>query len=209
MKLLEYQAKQQFLTAGIAIPKGVLARDPDQAAAAAQQLGRIAVKAQVPIGGRGKAGGVAVVETPDQARSEAERILALNIRGFPVRSVWCETGLEIGHELYLGITLDRDRRRLAVIFSAAGGMEIEQVAEEAPEKIAKMWPDPFAGPQPFETRALCFAALQSAPDMTEGGKLAASSKQSVDPDYKLLAACYFSSNLPRSSPPARRLPRAR
>jgi succinyl-CoA synthetase beta subunit len=173
VKLLEYQAKQQFLTAGIAIPKGVLARDPDQAAAAAQQLGRIAVKAQVPIGGRGKAGGVAVVETPDQARSEAERIFALNIHGFPVRSVWCETGLEIGHELYLGITLDRDRRRLAVIFSAAGGMEIEQVSEETPEKIAKMWPDPFAGPQPFETRALCFSALQSAPELTEGGKLAA------------------------------------
>jgi len=174
VKLLEYQAKQQFLTAGIAIPKGVLARDADQAAVAAQQLGRIAVKAQVPIGGRGKAGGVAVVDTPEDARREADRILALNIRGFPVRSVWCETGLEIGHELYLGITLDRDRRRLAVIFSAAGGIEIEQVAEEAPEKIAKMWPYPFSGPQPYETRALCFKALQSAPGLTlEPGKLAA------------------------------------
>jgi succinyl-CoA synthetase beta subunit len=174
MKLLEYQAKQQFAAAGIAIPKGVLARNPDQAAAAAQQLGRIAVKAQVPIGGRGKAGGVAVVDTPEDARKEAARILALDIRGYPVRSVWCETGLDIGHELYLGITLDRDRRRLAVIFSAAGGMEIEQVAEEAPEKIAKMWPYPFSGPQPYETRALCFSALHSAPDLTEGaGKLAA------------------------------------
>ena len=174
MKLLEYQAKQQFLTAGIAIPKGVLARDPDQAATAAQQLGRIAVKAQVPIGGRGKAGGVAVVDTPEDARREADRILALNIRGYPVRSVWCETGLDIERELYLGITLDRDRRRLAVIFSAAGGMEIEQVAEEAPEKIAKMWPYPFSGPQAYETRALCFSALKSSPDLTEGaGKLAA------------------------------------
>jgi succinyl-CoA synthetase beta subunit len=174
VKLLEYQAKQQFLTAGIAIPKGVLARDPDQAASAAQQLGRIAVKAQVPIGGRGKAGGVAVVETPDEARREAERILALNIRGYPVRSVWCETGLDIDRELYLGITLDRDKRRLAVIFSAAGGMEIEQVAEEAPEKIAKMWPYPFSGPQAYETRALCFSALKSSPDLTGGaGKLAA------------------------------------
>jgi succinyl-CoA synthetase beta subunit len=91
-----------------------------------------------------------------------------------VRSVWCETGLDIGHELYLGITLDRDRRRLAVIFSAAGGMEIEQVADDAPEKIAKMWPDPFSGPHPYETRALCFSALRTAPDLAQGaGKLAA------------------------------------
>ena len=77
----------------------------------------------------------------------------MDIRGYPVRSVWCETGLDIEAELYLGITLDRDRRRLVIIFSAAGGMEIEQVAVEAPERIAKLWPDPFAGPQPFEIRA--------------------------------------------------------
>jgi succinyl-CoA synthetase beta subunit len=174
VKLLEYQAKQQFAAAGIAIPQGQLARTPEEAESAARRLGRIAVKAQVPIGGRGKAGGVAVVDTPQDALREAERILALDIRGYPVRSVWCETGLEIGHELYLGITLDRDRRRLAVIFSAAGGMEIEQVAQEAPEKIAKLWPDPFAGPQPYEIRALCFAALRTAPDLAGGaGKLAA------------------------------------
>src|ERR1700737_4759635 len=150
MKLLEYKAKQQFANALIEIPAGRLARSPDEAAAAAHDLGRIAVKAQVPIGGRGKAGGIAVVDTPADARREAERILAMEIRGYPVRSVWCETGLDIDTELYLGITLDRDRRRLVVIFSAAGGMEIEHVAEQAPEKIAKLWPDPFAGPQAFE-----------------------------------------------------------
>ena len=105
------------------------------------------MKAQVPIGGRGKAGGIAVVDTPEEAQREAARILAMDIRGYPVRSVWCETGLSIDAELYLGITLDRDRRRLVIIFSAAGGMEIEQVAEETPERIAKLWPDPFAGPQ--------------------------------------------------------------
>src|ERR1700693_59908 len=144
MKLLEYQAKQRFASAGIAVPDGRLARTPDEAAAAAEQLGRIAVKAQVPIGGRGKAGGIAVVDTPEDARREAARILAMDIRGYPVRSVWCETGLEIEAELYLGITLDRARRPLVLIFLAAGGMEIEQVAEEAPERIAKLWPDPFA-----------------------------------------------------------------
>jgi succinyl-CoA synthetase beta subunit len=162
MKLLEYQAKQQFAAAGIPVPPGRLARTADEAAAAAQELGRVAVKAQVPIGGRGKAGGIAVVDTPEEARREAARILAMDIRGYPVRSVWCETGLDIEAELYLGITLDRDRRRLVIIFSAAGGMEIEQVAVEAPERIAKLWPDPFAGPQPYEIRQLAFAGLAHA-----------------------------------------------
>jgi succinyl-CoA synthetase beta subunit len=165
MKLLEYQAKQRFAAAGIAVPPGRLARTPEEAADAARELGRIAVKAQVPIGGRGKAGGIAVVDTPEEAHREAARILAMDIRGYPVRSVWCETGLSIDSELYLGITLDRDRRRLVIIFSAAGGMEIEQVAEEAPERIAKLWPDPFAGPHPFEIRQLAFAGLAHAPEL--------------------------------------------
>lgn len=167
MKLLEYQAKQQFARAGIAIPNGRLARTPEEAEAAARDLGRIAIKAQVPIGGRGKAGGIAVVDTPEQARTESARILAMDIRGYPVRSVWCETGLQISHELYLGITLDRDRRRLVVILSAAGGMDIEEVAATEPEKISKLWPDPFRGPQAFELRALALDALSHAPALAE------------------------------------------
>ncbi len=102
VKLLEYQAKRQFARVGIEVPAGRLARTPDEAAAAARELGRVAVKAQVPIGGRGKAGGIAVVSTPEEAHREAARILAMEIRGYPVRSVWCEAGLEIAHELYLG-----------------------------------------------------------------------------------------------------------
>jgi succinyl-CoA synthetase beta subunit len=134
----------------------------------------VAIKAQVPIGGRGKAGGIAVVDTPEEAEREAARILAMDIRGYPVRSVWCETGLEIGSEFYLGLTLDRDRRLIAVIFSAAGGIEIEQVAEESPQKIARMWPDPFAGPQPFEIRQIVFDALRHAPHLrAQAAKLAA------------------------------------
>ena len=165
MKLLEYQAKQRFAGAGIRVPEGRLARTPDEAEAAARDLGTIAIKAQVPIGGRGKAGGIALAHSPAEARREAERILAMDIRGYPVRSVWCETGLDIAGELYLGITLDRDRRRLVVIFSAAGGMEIEQVAAETPERIAKLWPDPFAGPLQFELRGVAFAGLAHAPDL--------------------------------------------
>ena len=165
MKLLEYQAKQRFAGAGITVPQGRLARTPDEAAAAAAELGTIAIKAQVPIGGRGKAGGIAVVATPEEARREAQRILSMDIRGYPVHSVWCETGLDIEAELYLGITLDRDRRRLVVIFSAAGGMDIEQVAAETPERIAKLWPDPFAGPLSFEMRELAFNGLSHAPQL--------------------------------------------
>jgi succinyl-CoA synthetase beta subunit len=167
VKLLEYQAKQRFSAAGIPIPDGRLARTPAEAAAAARELGRVAIKAQVPVGGRGKAGGITVVDTPEAAEREAARILAMDIHGYPVRSVWCETGLEIGNEFYLGITLDRDRRRMAIIFSAAGGMEIEQVADESPEKIAKLWPDPFAGPQPYEVRRMVFAALAHAPKLRD------------------------------------------
>src|SRR6202140_4337971 len=169
MKLLEYQAKQRFASAGIAVPDGRLARTPDEAASAGEQLGRVAIKAQVPIGGRGKAGGIAVVDTPEDARREAARILSMDIRGYPVRSVWCETGLSIDSELYLGITLDRDRRRLVIIFSAAGGMEIEQVAVDAPERISKLWPDPFAGPQPYEIRRLAFSGLADAPELHDRG----------------------------------------
>ncbi|TMF16799.1 MAG: ADP-forming succinate--CoA ligase subunit beta [Chloroflexi bacterium] len=174
MKLLEYQAKQRFAGAGITVPQGRLARTPDEAAAAAAELGTVAIKAQVPIGGRGKAGGIAVVATPEEARREAQRILSMDIRGYPVRSVWCETGLDIEAELYLGITLDRDRRRLVVIFSAAGGMDIEQVAAETPERIAKLWPDPFAGPLSFEMRELAFNGLMHAPQLRERAGVLAS-----------------------------------
>src|ERR1700692_2072171 len=167
MKLLEYQAKQRFAAAGIAVPSGRLARTPEEAATAARELGRIAVKAQVPIGGRGKAGGIAVVDTPEEAERAATRILARDNRGYPMRSVWCGARLSTYAELYLGITRDRDRRRLVIIFPAAGGMEIEQVAVDAPERIAKLWPDPFAGPHPYEIRQLAFAGLAHAPELRD------------------------------------------
>jgi succinyl-CoA synthetase beta subunit len=186
MKLLEYQAKQRFRAAGIPVPDGRLARTPAEAAAAARELGTVAVKAQVPIGGRGKAGGIAVVRTPEEAEREAARILAMDIRGYPVRSVWCEAGLDIAAELYLGITLDRDRRRLVVIFSAAGGMEIEQVAEETPQRITKLWPDPFAGPLAFELRGLAFAGLAGAEALwPQRGRLAAQLAQTGARLYSL------------------------
>jgi len=159
LKLLEHQAKERLRSAGIACPTGRVARTPPEAEQVAQELGPVVIKAQVPIGGRGKAGGVKLAQTPAEARDAAAAILAMEIHGYRVTSVLCEQALQIAKEIYLGVTVDRDRRSMVVILSFAGGMEIEEVAEHSPEKIAKLWPDPFAGPQPFEIRELTLRAL--------------------------------------------------
>jgi len=158
VKFLEYQVKERFKAAGIPVPDGRLARTPDEAALAAGALGPVAVKAQVPVGGRGKAGGIKLARTPMDAKRAAGEILGMTIKGYPVREVWCETAQEITHELYLGLTLDRDARKPVLILSAQGGMEIEEVAEHHPEAIAKLHPDPWRGPLPFEVRDLIFRA---------------------------------------------------
>jgi succinyl-CoA synthetase beta subunit len=158
MKFLEYQVKERFKTAGIPVPEGRLARTPDEATRAAGALGPIAIKAQVPVGGRGKAGGIKLARTPAEARGMAQDVLGLTIKGYKVQEVWCETLVEIARELYLGLTLDRDRRLLVLILSAQGGMEIEDVAAQHPEAIARLHPDPWRGPQPYEIRELIFGA---------------------------------------------------
>jgi len=158
VKFLEYQVKERFKAAGIPVPDGRLARTPDEAALAAGALGPVAVKAQVPVGGRGKAGGIKLARTPMDAKRVAGEILGMTIKGYTVREVWCETAQEITRELYLGLTLDRDARRPVLILSAQGGMEIEEVAEHHPEAIARLHPDPWRGPLPFEVRHLIFRA---------------------------------------------------
>ncbi|MHB8507478.1 MAG: ADP-forming succinate--CoA ligase subunit beta [Candidatus Dormibacteria bacterium] len=158
MKLLEYQAKEQFRAAGIPVKDGRVARTADQVEDAARLLGAIAVKAQVQTGGRGKAGGIKLAKTPEEARAAAEQILGMDIKGFTVHEVWCEQAAEVEREIYLGVTLDRDARRPVLILSAAGGMDIEEVAETAPEKIIKFHPDPWKGAQAYELRDVCFRA---------------------------------------------------
>ena len=158
MKFLEYQVKERFRAAGIPVPDGRLARNPDEAALAAGALGAVAIKAQVPVGGRGKAGGIKLARTPADAKRVAAEILGMEIKGFPVREVWCEVAQEITRELYLGLTVDRDARATVLILSAAGGMDIEEVAESRPEAIARLHPHPFRGPLPFELRELVFRA---------------------------------------------------
>jgi succinyl-CoA synthetase beta subunit len=158
LKLLEYQAKEVLASLGIAIPPGKIARTPDEAAAACAELGPVAVKAQVPVGGRGKAGGIKLARTPDEARAAAAQIIGMDIKGFKVPLVYCEAALVIEREIYLGFTVDRDARANILMLSAKGGMEIEQVAEESPESIARLYPNPWRGPLDFELNGLVYEA---------------------------------------------------
>src|SRR5947208_957483 len=136
MKLLEYQAKEVLASLGIPIPPGRVARTPEEAAQACAELGPVAVKAQVPVGGRGKAGGIKLAQTPEEARAAADQIIGMDIKGFRVPLVYCEAALEIERELYVGFTVDRDARADILMLSAQGGMEIEQVAEDAAQALA-------------------------------------------------------------------------
>jgi succinyl-CoA synthetase beta subunit len=158
MKLLEYQAKEVLARLGIAIPPGRVAHTPQEAAQACADLGPVAVKAQVPVGGRGKAGGIQLASTPEEAAAAADRIIGMDIKGFKVPLVYCETALDIARELYLGFTVDRDARANILMLSAKGGMDIEQVAEESPEAIARLYPNPWRGPLDFELTQLVFEA---------------------------------------------------
>jgi succinyl-CoA synthetase beta subunit len=158
LKLLEYQAKEVLGSLGIAIPPGAVARTPDDAVAAFQRLGPVAVKAQVPVGGRGKAGGIKLARTEQEARQAAEQIIGIDIKGFKVPLVYCETALDIAREIYVGFTVDRDARANILLLSAKGGMDIEQVADESPEAIARLYPNPWRGPLDFELAQLVYDA---------------------------------------------------
>ncbi|MEW6120348.1 MAG: ADP-forming succinate--CoA ligase subunit beta [Pseudomonadota bacterium] len=166
MNLHEYQAKQILRAANINTPRGVVAHSPDEALEAAHTLGGDAwvVKAQIHAGGRGKAGGVKVVQSPDAVRDTAAALLGKPLvtiqnapDGQPVNQVLVEETLAIARELYLSLLVDRETERVAIAASAAGGMEIEEVAHATPEKVLKEWCDPLLGVQDFQCRALAFA----------------------------------------------------
>src|SRR3990172_1351316 len=158
MKLHEYQSKALLDRAGIPVPPGMVAATPDEAEAAARGIAPVAVKAQVHVGGRGKAGGIKLARTPEEARDAARAILGMDIKGLRVEKVYVERAAQVESELYLGITIDRDRRRPVVMLSTVGGVDIEEVAARSPEKIARGWPDPRLGLLPFEARRLSFEA---------------------------------------------------
>ncbi len=165
MKLHEFQAKEILSKYGVPIPKGTIARTPSQAAAAAFDMGgTVVVKAQVHAGGRGKAGGIRVANSPGSAEQAASEMIGTNLvtgqtgsNGVPVESVLIEEGLEIEKELYLGMVIDGATKGVVAIASAEGGMDIEEVAECTPEKIIQVPIDPVLGLQPFQGRKIAYS----------------------------------------------------
>ena len=159
MDLLEYQGKQLFARHEIPVPSGIPARTVDEAVAAAEQIGFPAViKAQVKIGGRGKAGGIKIARDAAEAREHAEAILGMDIRGFTVHELWIEEASQIDAEYYASIIFDRSAKAPLVMLSTKGGMDIEAVAEEDPDAIATLHVDPLLGFQPYEGRHLAYGA---------------------------------------------------
>jgi len=157
---------------GIPVPPGEVATTPDQAEAIAKRFGgTVVVKAQVHAGGRGKAGGVKLAKTPQEARDVAAKILALTIKGFPVRKVLVTPAAEIVHEAYVGLILDRVCKRALFMVSPAGGIDIEEVAEKTPEKIRKLTVDPRYGLLPFEALGLGYFLYQDASKARQAARI--------------------------------------
>jgi succinyl-CoA synthetase beta subunit len=157
--LYEYQGKELFKRFGIPVSEGRLATTPEEAHAAAEEIGgQVVVKAQVLTGGRGKAGGVKLAEDPGDAEAKARDILGLDINGHVVRKVWIESASEIAKEYYLSITFDRGTKQPLYMLTTEGGVEIEQVAEENPDALARLHVDALEGFQPYQARRLIYAA---------------------------------------------------
>jgi succinyl-CoA synthetase beta subunit len=165
MKIHEYQGKEILKKYGVAVPRGIVARTPEEAEAAARELGTeiVVVKAQIHAGGRGKGGGVKLAKSPAEAREIAEKMLGMMLvthqtgaEGREVKTLLIEEGLPIDREFYLAITLDRVTGRNVFMASTAGGMDIEEVAAETPEKILKEAIDPAVGLRPYQARQLAF-----------------------------------------------------
>ncbi len=196
MNLHEYQAKALFSEYGIPVPQGNPATTVDEAVAAAESLaGEVwVVKAQAHTGGRGKGGGVKLVKTLDQVRAAAEDMIGMTLvtkqtgtDGLPVDTVLVEQGSDIGRELYLGALLDRASSKVTFMASAAGGMNIEEVAAETPEKILTTAIDPAAGLQPFQCRKLGFGLGLAGDQIKQFGRImAALYRLYVDKDVSLI-----------------------
>jgi len=181
MNLHEYQSKELFAQYAIPIPKGQVANSPDSAVAAAKALGGSlwVVKAQIHAGGRGKASGVKVVKDLEAVRDAAKAMLGTVLvthqtgaEGLPVHQVYVEVGSKIAREIYLSLVLNRDAGRLAFVVSAAGGMEIEEVAEHSPEKIIRINVNPTSGLQDFQCRQLAFGLSLKGGQIAQFGKIA-------------------------------------
>ena len=159
MDLLEYQGKQLFARHGVPVPKGIPVTSVDDAVAAADEIGYpVVVKAQVQIGGRGKAGGIKIAQNRAEAQEHATNILGMDIRGFTVHEVWLEEASDIAEEYYAAIIFDRSAKAPLIMLSTKGGMDIEAVADEDPDAIARLHVDPLLGFQDFHARRLAYEA---------------------------------------------------
>ena len=168
MNIHEYQAAEILHRHGVPVNPGKVASTPKEAADIAAEFGTVvAVKAQVHTGGRGKAGGIKLAKSPDEAESAAGAILGMDIRGHIVNKVLVAKGASIAAEYYLGVILDRDNRQILIMASAEGGVDIEEVARNTPEKIVKLNADPCLGFHPYQARQLAFE-LGIAPDKVNG-----------------------------------------
>jgi succinyl-CoA synthetase beta subunit len=157
MNVHEYQAAQILSRHGIPTNEGTIATTPDEAERIAASFGdTVAIKAQVHSGGRGKAGGIKIAKSPAEARDAAEAILGLDIQGHTVHKVLIVPGVDIAQEFYLGVVLDRPNRRILVMASAEGGVDIEEVARERPERIIRELADPLLGFHAYQARAIGF-----------------------------------------------------
>jgi succinyl-CoA synthetase beta subunit len=196
MNLHEYQSKELFAQYAIPIPQGHVANTPDEAVSAAEKLGGSlwVVKAQVHAGGRGKAGGVKVVKNLDAVRDATKALLGTTLvthqtgpQGLPVHQVYVEVGSKIVREIYVSLVLNREAGRLAFVASAAGGMDIEEVAEHTPEKIIRVNVHPTAGLEDFQCRQLAFGLGFTGPQVAQFGKIAhAIYKLYLDRDASLI-----------------------
>ena len=158
MKLHEYQAKDIFEQYGIPVTRGRMVTNAQEARQVAQEMGTaVVVKAQVHVGGRGKAGGVKVAQTPDETFTIAQDILGLTIKGLPVKKILVAQAEQIEREIYIGITLDISARKIVFLASSAGGVDIEEVSQTTPEKIIKIYIDPLLGFMAYQKRQLAYA----------------------------------------------------
>jgi succinyl-CoA synthetase beta subunit len=174
MDLYEYQGKELFRRFGIPVSDGRLATSPEEAKAAAQELGgQVVVKAQVLTGGRGKAGGIKLADTPEEVEELARNILGMDINGHVVRKLWIESASDIAREYYLSLTFDRGEKRALFMFTKEGGIDIEEVAAERPEALAQLHVDPLEGFQPYQARRLIYGAgIEDAGEQKQIAKIA-------------------------------------
>ena len=183
MKIHEYQSREIMASAGVPFSRGKVATTPEEVEVMAKEFGvPVVVKAQVHVGGRGKAGGVKIAKSPEEAKQVASQILGMNLKGLIVKKVLVSECIDIASEAYLGVIVDRKSKRPVMMVSGAGGVEIEEVAKQTPEKIHKLTIDPLFGLRSFEARDLAFKLYSD-------GAIAAKATKVLQQLYQAFLSC--------------------